>query len=274
MEDRIIGQENLKSSVLKIIGPKFPKFLILVGGKGSGKKSFAKMIGKRLSATTIITETRVDDIREIIELSYKQKTPTLYIIPDADHISLSSKNALLKITEEPPNNSYFIMTLENLDNTLPTLKSRGAVFYMDPYTSEDILEYAKRQGYDLKGSEEIVKNICRVPGEIETIIQYDIREFDKYLDNVVEYIGLVNGANAFKIADKLKYKEEDEGYDILLFMRGLSYKFAKKMWDTLDLKYARAIQLISKYIRDLQVKSINKRWTIEMWILEIRGVLD
>ena len=134
----MIGQKHLQSRIEQLITDRtFPRFSILVGPKGSGKKTFANWIitkivrHEALSYSQVCPDVKIDTIRQIIESAYKTISTNIYVIPDADTMSNAAKNALLKVTEEPPNNAYFIMTLEDENNTLETIRSRGTVFHMD-----------------------------------------------------------------------------------------------------------------------------------------------
>ena len=269
----MIGQERLLTRIDKMIEAGFPRFVIICGSKQSGRKLIASRIAKGLNAHLIKSDIKVDNVREIIALAYKQSEPTLYLLPDADKMSPAAKNALLKITEEPPRKAYFIMTLADIGSTLATLKSRGTLLSIDPYTPNNLLEYVESKGYQLNEDEiEIVSNICTVPGEVDLIARYDILAFYEFVETVVDNIGVVNGANAFKIGLKLNYKEDDGGWDIALFLRSIMYICRKKM-DTKPLpQYKESIRLTSKYLSQINITGINKPSTIDMWILEMRGI--
>lgn len=269
----MIGQERLLTRIDKMIEAGFPRFTIICGSKQSGRKLIASRIAKGLNAHLIKSNIKVDDVREIIALAYKQSEPTLYLLPDADKMSPAAKNALLKITEEPPRKAYFIMTLADIGSTLATLKSRGTVLSIDPYTPDNLLEYAEVKGYELNEDEiEIVSNICTVPGEVDLIARYDILAFYEFVETVVDNIGVVNGANAFKIGLKLNYKEDDGGWDIGLFMRAVMYVCRKKMDNEPLHQYRDSIAITSKYLSQINITGINKPSTIDMWILEMRGI--
>ena len=269
----MIGQERLLNRIDKMIDAGFPRFTIICGNKQSGRKMIANRIAKGLNAHLINSNIKVDEIRDIIELSYKQSEPTLYLLADVDKMSPAAKNALLKITEEPPRKAYFIMTLQDINSTLATLKSRGMVLNIDPYTPANLMEYAESKGYNLtKEEQEIVSNICTVPGEVDLLVRYNISEFYGFVQTVIESIGVVNGANAFKIGQRLSYKEEDGGWDISLFMRAIMYLCRQKMNKEPIHQYRDSIAITSKYLSQMSVTGINKASTIDMWILEMRGI--
>lgn len=269
----MIGQEKLRKRIQTNIGTGLQRFNIITGPQGSGKKTIANYIGKQLQATIVTTELRINDIREVINTAYKQRHPTVYIIPDADRMNLSAKNALLKITEEPPAQAYFIMTLEDISNTLPTLKSRGNILEMDIYKPQEIIDYWKLKGYEeSEGYQEIIKGICTVPGDCDILQQFNILEFNRYINTVLDNVGVVNGANAFKIGNKLELKKDSGGYDLGLFLRGVMAESVERCKETEDSRYRETIRVTSKYLQELNINGINKSMVFDMWILEMRGV--
>lgn len=269
----MIGQTKLQATLDKYVDSGFPRFSIFYGPSGSGRKTLVRQLAKKLGATLVVADTKVDSIREVISLAYKQSEPTLYLIPEADKMSPSAKNALLKITEEPPRKAYFVMTILDLANTLDTLKSRGAVFAVDQYTPAEIMEYCDLQEYKLSEEEEnIIQAVCLVPGQADKLIQYDVKAFYEFVETVADHIGTVSGPNAFKIGSKLAYKDDDEGYDITLFLRTLSIVYGAKMRQNPCHKYLECVKVISKYMSQLNTNGINKSATIDMLILELRGL--
>lgn len=263
----MIGQHNLQSRIEQLIeNGTFPRFSILVGPKGSGKKTFALYIAGYMRAGWVHAfDVKIDTIREIIQQSYKVVDRTVYFIPDADNMSNAAKNALLKVTEEPPNNAYFIMTLEDENNTLETIRSRGTVFHMDRYTPDEIGSYFYDKYHANHGEdeEEIVRELCDTPGDVNTLVKMGIKEFYDYVQLVVDNIAEVSLANAFKISSKVALKEDAEGYDLRLFWKAF-------MKVSFDVGRYNGIYATSKYLQKLRVKGINRSMLMDNWILEIR----
>lgn len=270
----MIGQKHLQKLLDFVTNYGFPRFAIIYGPKGSGKKLIASQIAQRLQAQYIVCGTKVDDVREVITLAYKQTNPTVYFFPDADRMSPAAKNALLKVTEEAPRKAYFLMSLVDLNSTLDTLKSRGYLMAMDGYSYSELLEYAAQKGYHLtEGESKIVTNICTVPGELDLLMRYQVQDFYNFVCRVVDNIGIVNGANAFKIGTKLAYKEEDVGWDITLFLRAVMLVFREKADEINPGKCRESIRITSQYLSEINsITGINKSSTIDMWILDLRGV--
>ena len=218
----------------------------------------------------VLEDIKVDTIRSMINDAKKVINPTLYVIPDADRMSSSAKNSMLKITEEPPRNAWFILTLENEQNALDTIKSRGQIYKMKPYSPETIHEYAKSKGITSLEETEIILDICETPGEVETLYKTGIIALYDYVSKVIDNIALVSGSNAFKIADKIALKDEDDKYDLRLFWKAFMKVCSDRLRTEKDVKYAYAIKTTSQYMQQLNIQGVNKLSTFDLWILDIR----
>ena len=135
----MIGQKNnIKTLMQWRCNRSTPRFIIISGDEGSGRLTLAKVIIKMINAKGIIMGNSIAEVRETIENAYTITDTTCYIFRNADDMKNEAKNALLKVVEEPPNNAYFIMTVQNIDNMLGTIRSRGTVLKMEPYTIQDL----------------------------------------------------------------------------------------------------------------------------------------
>ena len=220
-----------------------------------------------------IEDNKVESVRKMIELVYKVNNET-FIMPDADTMSVAAKNALLKVIEECPNNNYFIMTLEDENNTLETIRSRGTIFYMDKYTLGEIHEYANQyMEHDLQDEEwDIIKNICDTPGDVN-ILGKSPQAFYDYVQLVVDNMASVSLTNAFKIPSKVALKDGAEGYDLRLFWKTFQKVCGDRILNNNNvLAYFNWIMITSRYLQQLRIKGINKQMLVDNWILEIRRV--
>ena len=277
----MIGQLNIKSQISKLISTGFPRFLIITGVKGQGKKTLANYICRCLNYPSIIASIKIDSLREIIELAYKQTEPIIYIIPDADKMSIGAKNSLLKVIEEPPNNAYFIMTLESIENTLPTIKSRCQELKMENYTDKEINKFIELINYNLSATEKcIVEDICQNYYEIDLLNKYGVNDFYKYVEKVVDNIYKVQSANSFKLTEKLDLKNDDTKYDLKIFFETYRSICMNRLINIVDdednqelfKKYGNSISKTSEYINKLSITGISKQGLVDMWILDIREI--
>lgn len=274
----MIGQNGLLSRIDKLVEKGFPRFVLLVGQEGSGKKLLSKEIANKLGFPLVPIGTGVDEVREVIANSYRNTEPIVYVLADTDKMSVGAKNALLKITEEPPQKAYFIMTVANTANTLPTVLSRACVLNLDPYTVEELTEYLQLKHDIKKLSEdeiEFITRTCYVPKEVDTLMSYDLKEFKKYVETICNSLHTVNAANCFKIENKLALKKDEEKWDVLLTLQAIKSIYLNFLFygDNKDLRYFDCYRCVTKTITDIQTKnSVNKQYCLDQMILEIRKI--
>lgn len=264
----MIGQDGTLATVRALIEKdKYPRFSIFIGLKGSGRKTLAKEVAKMLDIPVVtLQDVKVDTIRNMITEAYKIPYRMLYIIPDAEKMSTAAKNALLKVTEEPPNNAYFVMTAEDENNLLDTIKSRGMIFHMTSYSPSEIAEYANCT--DTRELE-IITSVCEVPGDVDILRTMDIDAFYNYVEAVVENIAETSGSNSFKIGAKINFKDDPEKYDLGLFWRTFMMVCLSRMKEN-PLKFASGVKITSKHLQEMRISGINKSALFDVWILDIR----
>ena len=262
----MIGQHQLQSQINQLIEENsFPRFSIFVGPKGSGKKTLLLEMFEGI----YLEDNKVDSVRRMIELVYKVGNRT-FIMPDADTMSNAAKNALLKVIEECPNDNYFIMTLEDENNTLETIRSRGTVFHMDRYTPDEIEEYWRSRYTSIQDDPWIHKELCETPGDVDLLVKMGTLQFYDYVQLVVDNIAEVSLANAFKIPSKVALKEDAEGYDLRLFWKAFMSVCWERSYEQDTKKYCDGIVITSRYLQKLRVKGINRSMLMDNWVLEIR----
>lgn len=269
----MIGQTKLLDKIDKLT-TNFPRFVMLVGGRGSGKKLICNEIAKKLGYPLVSMGTGVDEVREVIQNSYTNTEPIVYAIPDTDKMSVSAKNALLKITEEPPQKAYFVLTLTDSANTLNTLKSRACMLNMDNYTPEELYSYLSSK-YDISSLEEedikFIINVAIVPEQVDIMMSYDIVEFIEFVEKVVENLHVVSSANAFKIESKLALKKDEEKWNLIIFLQALRYLYLENYYRKQEVNYFKMFQCVSKTITEINTKnSVNLQYTLDECILQLR----
>lgn len=277
----MIGQGKLLQSINKLIDDGFPRFVVITGQRGQGKKTLANYISHKLNYQTVKSDIKIDELRNIIELAYQQTEPIIYLIPDADKMSLGAKNSLLKVIEEPPNNAYFIMTLQTIDNTLPTIKSRCIELRMDNYSDEELNKFVDMINPNIDNLERIIlTDIGENYYEIDTLNRYGANQFYEYVQKVVNNIYKVSGANSFKLAEKINLKDDDSKYDLELFLRTFKIICMDNILQIIDLdeykeefkNYAMSIDATRDIIDQLSITGINKQSLMDIWILNVRKI--
>lgn len=74
--------------------------------------------------------------QEKVNLKHYEGNYKVSIIERADTMTLPAANALLKVIEEPPERTIIILSAENAERIIPTIRSRSQVVYF-PFLSEE-----------------------------------------------------------------------------------------------------------------------------------------
>ena len=256
----MIGQNKNKELLMQWrLNRSVPRFIIIEGDEGSGRLELAKVIMKIINATGIIAGNGIADVREIIENAYTVTDTTCYIFRNADDMKNEAKNALLKVVEEPPNNAYFIMTVHNIDNMLGTIKSRGTVIRMEPYSKLELESYCH---------DDLLLNYCNNIGQLQ-IDRKDVEVAEKCVNDVLKALREKSGTRLLKSCTQLKCKKtETNKIDCLLFMR----IFEKTLYHNMCNDYIfteSAAQSISECKNELCRTTINNKSSIETMLVKL-----
>jgi len=246
-----------------------PSFTIFQSGRGGGKTYALEQMCKFISGNIVRVGTKVDDVRAMIDSCYKVASETTYLIDNADNMSNEAKNALLKVTEEPPNKSRFIMTLNDINNTLSTIKSRGTVIKLPTFTAVEIHNYCTDTLKLSTSDADIISKLVTTPGEANSVAQYNATEFYEFVETVYDKLDRVSGTNSFKIGDKLDLKNDESKYSLELFFTAFMNVALNHLWDDMDMA-TKDIAITSKYKSQLSINGVNKSAVFDGWLLEER----
>ncbi len=96
----------------------------------------------------------IDVIREFLieKVSNRpiQSERKVFVVSEAEKLSIESQNALLKVLEEPPAYCCIILICTRLEKLLPTTKSRCQIIRFGPVDEEKIAEELEKTGLDKK----------------------------------------------------------------------------------------------------------------------------
>jgi len=207
--------------------------------------------------------------------------PKIIIIKEVERLNKDSANALLKILEEPPANTYFFLLTDNLDGLLETISSRcqSIRFYQQPINK--VRDYLLEE-YKLDSA--LATNLAHLSaGLVERAIDY-VEDNEKYKSDI-EYIDQI--LNLFdeiisdkfanlrelipnKLKDYNKQKQLSERFLDLLEIIFRDMLLIKQNLDSLlylELRYSKIKELSEKYSQTEITILINK-------LHEIRKSLD
>lgn len=186
-------RETLGKALLE---DKFSHAYLLVGTRGSGKTSMARLIAKTVNCTgrktgeepcnkcescvavmegraldvieiDAASNTGVDDIRDLrekVKLAPVQGRFKVYIIDEVHMLSTSAFNALLKTLEEPPGHVIFVLATTDPQKLPETIVSRCLVYDFKTASREELVRSISRvvSGEKINVEDGVVEKIAEL----------------------------------------------------------------------------------------------------------------
>ena len=103
-----------------------------------------KRLGLRRDKQSIGVE-EIRDYREDMFLSATESDHKIYIINDADKMTVNAQNALLKVLEEPPSGVIIFLLSQSDDGILTTIKSRTQYIAMQRFSPDELSDYFRKE---------------------------------------------------------------------------------------------------------------------------------
>ncbi|GGY42058.1 DNA polymerase III subunit delta' [Bacterioplanes sanyensis] len=105
-------------------------------------------------------QIRIDAVRRINQ--FLAQTPQispcqLVILEPAEVMNLSAANALLKTLEEPPGESYLLLSAQRYGSVLPTIRSRCQRISLQPPEHNQALQWLQQQGIDTELAQQALR---------------------------------------------------------------------------------------------------------------------
>jgi len=148
---------------------------LFYGDDGVGKETTVRILA-RDSLLRVVEGSptiKIDQIRMLREQSsYTQSSSLIWLIRDADQMTVEAANAFLKVLEEPTPGVYFFLTTTNIHRVLPTIVSRCQVIPFRSIPESIIQEYlAERYGQTPDNAQ--VRLVARMArGSIGRAVEY------------------------------------------------------------------------------------------------------
>ena len=131
---RGIGKSTLAYKIAKMVYGNVGDFFIVDLARNLDKNGNLKPDGKVISVYTV--RAMIDKM----QMSSMSGQWRVVLIDSVDELNTAASNAILKLLEEPPAQTLFLLVVHQLSNVLPTVRSRARVEKMRPLTVSQLRE--------------------------------------------------------------------------------------------------------------------------------------
>lgn len=111
----------------------------------------------------------VDDINKKFALKSFEGGSKILIVWQADKMNTDAANKFLKFLEEPPKNTYIILTASNTDFMLPTILSRTQIVEIPSIKEEDFTQFLQKN--DQINSDRLQEIVFQAQGNWNTALK-------------------------------------------------------------------------------------------------------
>lgn len=129
-----IGKATLAYKIAKMVYGNVGDFFIIDMDRNIDQNGKPKPDGKVISVYTVRA------MIEKMQMSSMSGDWRVILIDSVDELNTSASNAILKLLEEPPAKTLFLLVVHQLANVLPTVRSRARVEKMRPLTISQLRE--------------------------------------------------------------------------------------------------------------------------------------
>ena len=239
----IIGHDDIIRHLKNAIETgKVSHSYIFTGEAGSGKKLLAgtfaaalqcesgesepcmtcdsckKVIGKNHPDIITVTHEKpgsisIDEVRDQVVHDVDIKpycSPyKIYIIPDAEMMTVQAQNAILKTIEEPPEYAVILLLTSNIDSLLPTIRSRCVRLDLkvvdDGLVKKYLMEHLHVPDYQAEIDASFAQGSIGRAKEAATS-----QEFAEMTQNALRILKYANTMEVYELSDAIKSLSEDK----------------------------------------------------------------
>lgn len=131
---RGIGKATLAYKIAKMVYGNIGDFFIIDMDRNIDKDGKPKTDGKVISVYTVRA------MIEKMQMSSMSGNWRVILIDSVDELNTAASNTLLKLLEEPPAKTLFLLVVHQLSNVLPTVRSRARVEKLRPLSISQLRE--------------------------------------------------------------------------------------------------------------------------------------
>ena len=160
-----------------------------------------KLIGVENKQGLISVEESTNVLKDLSLKPYESET-RIMLIWMPEKMNIQAANKLLKIIEEPPQKTLFLLVAESTENMLPTVLSRTQLLKVPRNSDQEVLNYLTNRGVE-QGKAKMISNL--VDGNINEALQLaeHVEDSEQNTLNFVHWMRLCFSALQVKDIDKL-----------------------------------------------------------------------
>ncbi len=164
------------------------------------------------------SEIRVDDVRQAMHMfQHASQGYRICIVDCADELNRSAANALLKLVEEPPPRSLFLIVAHRPALVLPTLRSRCQILILRPLSNEEVFAMLKRLGEEEAA---VCRNAAeRAQGSVATALHLLAEgglELDRLIGGLLDGLPAIDWRAVHSLADQVAGRDNEAAFERLM----------------------------------------------------------
>lgn len=299
MNDMMLFNRTEKEKLLsEIASGKLSHAYLIEGGEGCGKTYFARFAaaavlctgdkppcGKCPSCVKALAGSHPDlfyfspdkkasmgvetvrDIKKSLFFMPNDGDRKVYIIDDAQKMTVQAQNALLKFIEEPPASVLFFIVADKKESLLPTVVSRTRIISLAPSDNADIRRFLMSESKK-SGGEQIDEAINMAEGSPGKALKLLCRDFSRQRQLCLDFMPILvstskSDAMAFLLSMKLNRDGVKEFFTLLM----------TALADVMNARFGRATRLLSCDAAAEYAKSITDRKNAYLFDLATEAVV-
>jgi DNA polymerase-3 subunit delta' len=169
----------------------------------------------------LYTEIRVDEVRAAMRIFQHAAGGNgwrIAIIDSADELNRNAANALLKMLEEPPPRSLFLLIAHRPGRILPTIRSRCRLLMLEPLTEEEVIRALLDMELDYP-RREIEAAAKRAGGSVKDalrLLEGESGQFDAGVQNLLAHLPKIDWRDIHVLADAVTGRDNEAAYESLM----------------------------------------------------------
>ena len=202
-----IGKATLAYKIAKMVYGNVGDFFIIDQDRNIDKDGKPKPDGKVISVYTVRAMINK------MQMSSMSGDWRVILIDSVDQLNTAASNAILKLLEEPPEKTLFLLVVHQLANVLPTVRSRARVEKLRPLSISELRELCAR----FLAEEDISTDMLRlVNGSFGKIANLKQTGGDVIYTELIDVLNNKHATSADVMAIAKKIAPAPELYGILL----------------------------------------------------------